>query len=410
VRERPSREESPGEEITHREFDVSGVMKSVMSSAWVANHFGGKNPSAWEIVPPFGGCVIPHLSIDVSRETTQRSESPLPENHPHKEGEPVPVEQIAPAADALPQPPQLERPEHTRLIVIANQKGGVGKTTTAVNLAAALALEHQEVLLIDMDPQGNASTALAIPHESGTPGTYEVLVNGTDIAEVVHPVAELPGLWAVPATVDLAGAEIEMVSQVARENRLRKLLRNYLSTHEQSHRRLDYVILDCPPSLGLLTLNALVAADELLIPLQTEYYALEGLTHLLGSVALVQEHLNPELSLTAILLTMYDGRTKLAPQVADEVRAHFPDQVMTAVIPRSVRISEAPSYGQTVLQYDPPSSGARAYHAAALELAGYPQAVHNPGSTADIDNMVDLTDSSPANDSNFDKSDKVTVS
>jgi len=210
--------------------------------------------------------------------------------------------------------------------------------------------------------------------------------------------------------VDLAGAEIEMVSQVARENRLRKSLQNYLPTHEQRHRRLDYVVLDCPPSLGLLTLNALVAADELLIPLQTEYYALEGLTHLLGSVALVQEHLNPELSLTAILLTMYDGRTKLAPQVADEVRTHFPDQVMTAVIPRSVRISEAPSYGQTVLQYDPPSSGARAYHAAALELAGYPQAVHNPGSTADIDNMVDLTDSSPANDSNSDKSDKVTVS
>jgi len=219
----------------------------------------------------------------------------------------------------------LPRPDRTRVMTVANQKGGVGKTTSAVNMAAALALHGLRVLVLDLDPQGNASTALGVPHQAGTPSIYEVLVDGVALAEVVQPVEGIPGLFCAPATIDLAGAEIELVS--------------------------------------------LVAAQEVFIPIQCEYYALEGLGQLVRNVELVQAHLNPALHISTILLTMYDGRTRLAAQVAEEVRTHFTDRVLRTLIPRSVRISEAPSYGQTVMTYDPGSSGALSYLEAARELA-----------------------------------------
>jgi len=262
------------------------------------------------------------------------------------------------------------RPTHTRVITVANQKGGVGKTTTAVNLAAALAQAGLTVLVIDNDPQGNASTALGVDHHGGTPSVYEVLVEDETLAAVVQQSGSIPRLWCAPATIDLSGAEIELVSLVARENRLRTAVDAYLE-HRRAHGldRLDYVLIDCPPSLGLLTVNAFVAAREVLIPIQCEYYALEGLSQLLKNVELIRNHLNPTLHVSTILLTMYDVRTNLAHQVADEVRQHFPAQTLRTTVPRSVRISEAPSYGQTVMTYDPGSSGALAYLAAARELA-----------------------------------------
>jgi chromosome partitioning protein len=263
----------------------------------------------------------------------------------------------------------LPRPAVTRVLTVANQKGGVGKTTTTVNLAAALALHGLRTLVIDLDPQGNASTALGLPHHAGTPSVYEVLVDGASLAEVVQPVDGFPDLHGVPATIDLAGAEIELVSLVARETRLHRALGAYLASEERAARRFDYVLVDCPPSLGLLTVNALVAAREVLIPIQAEYYALEGLGQLLRSIELVRAHLNPELAVSTILLTMYDARTRLAAQVADEVRTHFPELVLATSIPRSVRVSEAPSYGQTVMTYDPGSTGALSYLEAARELA-----------------------------------------
>ena len=263
----------------------------------------------------------------------------------------------------------LPRPERTRVFVVANQKGGVGKTTTTVNVAAALAQHGQRVLVVDLDPQGNASTALGIDHHRGTPSTYDALVDGKSFDEIVQPSPEIGGLYVVPATIDLAGAEIDLVSLVARESRLRKAIHAYAPVFDESEDRLDYVLVDCPPSLGLLTLNALVAADEMLIPIQAEYYALEGLGQLLETVEMVKAHLNPELVVSTILLTMYDARTRLAAGVAEEVRSHFGDQVLSTAIPRSVRISEAPSYGQTVMTYDPGSPGALSYLEAAREMA-----------------------------------------
>jgi chromosome partitioning protein len=248
--------------------------------------------------------------------------------------------------------------------VVANQKGGVGKTTSAVNLAAALALGGLSVLVVDLDPQGNASTALGIDHQPGTAGSYDVLIGGEPMADHVVESAEAPGLRVLPATIDLAGAEIELVSMVARENRLLRALKAYLAEHP-----CDYVFLDCPPSLGLLTLNALVAATEILIPIQCEYYALEGVSQLMRTINLVKGELNDSLRLSTVLLTMFDGRTRLAAQVANEVRTHFAAETLPTVIPRSVRISEAPSYGQTVLTYHPDSAGAKSYLKAAQEIA-----------------------------------------
>ncbi len=264
---------------------------------------------------------------------------------------------------------RLPKPADTRVFVVANQKGGVGKTTTAVNIAAALATKGLRVLVIDLDPQGNASTALNIDHSEGTPGVYEALVDGTDLDELVRPCPDLPGLTVLPASIDLAGAEIELVSLVARETRLDKALQSYLQDCEEAGDRIDYVLIDCPPSLGLLTVNALVAGREVLIPIQCEYYALEGLGQLVRNIDLVQRHLNPNLDITTILLTMFDARTRLSSGVADEVRKFFGEKVLRTAIPRSVRISEAPSYQQTILSYDATSSGALSYLEAAREIA-----------------------------------------
>ena len=268
--------------------------------------------------------------------------------------------------------PALPRPDATRVMVVANQKGGVGKTTSAVNIAAALAQLGQRVLVVDLDPQGNASTALGIEHHRGVPSTYDAVVEGTPLADVVVPCPEVDGLVGVPATIDLAGAEIELVSVVAREGRMLKAIAGHPqvgTADEVGEERLDYVFIDCPPSLGLLTLNALVAGAEMMIPIQAEYYALEGLGQLLETVEMVRQHLNPRLVVSTILITMYDGRTRLASGVADEVREHFGDQVLKTTIPRSVRVSEAPSYGQTVMTYDPGSPGALCYLDAAREIA-----------------------------------------
>ncbi|WP_405374947.1 MULTISPECIES: ParA family protein [unclassified Microbacterium] len=251
----------------------------------------------------------------------------------------------------------------TRVVTVSNQKGGVGKTTTTVNLAAGLASVGARVLVIDLDPQGNASTALGIPHSADVPSIYDVLIDEEALADVIQTSPESPNLLCAPSTIHLAGAEIELVSRVAREHRLRTAVEDYLADNH-----VDFIFIDCPPSLGLLTINAFTAATEVLIPIQCEYYALEGLSQLLGSVTMIQKHLNTKLHLSTILLTMYDGRTKLAQQVADEVRTHFPENVLATVIPRSVRVSEAPSFGQTVIAYDGQSAGAVAYREAAVEI------------------------------------------
>ncbi|MEU8049846.1 MULTISPECIES: ParA family protein [Micromonospora] len=256
----------------------------------------------------------------------------------------------------------MPRPERTRVMCVANQKGGVGKTTTTVNLAVALALHGNRVLVVDLDPQGNASTGLNVPHHTGVPDVYDCLINSVPLEEVAQGVEGIPNLWCVPATIDLAGAEIELVSVVARESRLSRAIDAYPG-------HFDYVFIDCPPSLGLLTVNALVAAQEVLIPIQCEYYALEGLNQLINNINLVRKHLNPRLDVSTILLTMYDRRTRLADAVEQDVRNHFGDKVLQAVIPRNVRVSEAPSYGQSVMTYDPGSRGATSYFEAAQEIA-----------------------------------------
>lgn len=279
----------------------------------------------------------------------------------------------------------------TRLVAVANQKGGVGKTTSVVNLAAALAEGGRSVLVIDLDPQGNASTALGVDHRSGITGTYELLIGTAELVDAVVPCPDVEGVSVVPATIDLAGAEIELVSVVAREYRLQKTLKSIGGAAAP-----DVVLIDCPPSLGLLTLNALVAADEVLIPIQCEYYALEGLGQLLTTVELVREHLNPEVEVTAILLTMADARTRLSAQVAEEVRGHFGRAVLDTAIPRAVRLSEAPSHGQTVLTYDPASPAAQAYRAAAQEFDGRGQKIDLTAGSVDkpqitVDNTAGIT-------------------
>jgi len=247
-----------------------------------------------------------------------------------------------------------------RILSIVNQKGGVGKTTTTVNLATALAAVGKRVLVIDFDPQGNASTGLGIEHGNREITSYDVVLNDISINEATQKTA-VPNLFIVPATIDLTGAEIEMVSLVKREFRLKNALDNCPTYY-------DYVLIDCPPSLGLLTLNALAASSAVLIPLQTEFYALEGLSHLMRTIKLVQGALNPELAIQGIVLTMYDRRNKFTEQIENDVRSYFTDKVYQTVIPRNIRMSEAPSHGKPALIYDMHCAGSKAYISLASEL------------------------------------------
>jgi chromosome partitioning protein len=261
---------------------------------------------------------------------------------------------------AVPVPP--EHPGIARIMAIANQKGGVGKSTTAVSLGAALSELGFRVLVVDLDPQGNASTGLGIRHEAREITVYDVIVSEASVEDAIVP-THVPLLSAVPSTIDLAGAEIELVSQFSRETRLKKALS---PIREGAY---DFVLLDCPPSLGLLTINALTAAEELIVPIQCEYYALEGLGQLLRNVSLVQQNINPGLRLSGIIMTMFDPRTKLSEQVVDEVRRYFGDLVYDVIIPRTVRLSEAPGFGQPITVYDPKSKGAESYRQLGREVA-----------------------------------------
>jgi chromosome partitioning protein len=308
---------------------------------------GGPNT----IVSAAGHRVRGGTDIDSVRESREPEDPPLAQEAKRA------VQILNPSGEI-----QMPRPPRTRILCVANQKGGVGKTTSVVNIAVALALHGNRVLVVDLDPQGNASTGLDVPHHSAIPDVYDCLVTETPMGEVAQAVSGIPNLWCIPATIDLAGAEIELVSMVARESRLQRALQAHDATY-------DYVFIDCPPSLGLLTVNALVAAHEVMIPIQCEYYALEGVQQLTNNIQLVKNHLNPVLDVTTVLLTMYDRRTRLADAVEQDVRAHFGDRVLTAVIPRNVRVSEAPSYGQSVMTYDPGSRGATSYFEAALEIA-----------------------------------------
>jgi chromosome partitioning protein len=249
----------------------------------------------------------------------------------------------------------------SHVIAIANQKGGVGKTTTAINLGASLAVAEKRTLVVDIDPQGNASSGLGITHRSSRPSVYDVLIGRSTVADAIVKDVHIPGLDVVPSTRDLVGAEIELVATPNRE----AILRNALVEVRDAY---DFILVDCPPSLGLLTLNTLTAADSVLIPIQCEFYALEGLSQLLNTVRLVQRGLNPNLDIEGVLLTMYDKRLNLSRQVADEARDYFGHKVYESTIPRNVRLAEAPSFGQPIVQYDVLSSGAEAYLALAQEV------------------------------------------
>ena len=289
--------------------------------------------------------IIDHIEV-VERETVK----PLVE----QEGPPTPIKTIKDKA------PVKHVVGQTKVMAIINQKGGVGKSTTAINLSAALGELGKQVLLVDLDPQGNSSSGLGIEKSQVHNCVYDVLLNDVAIEDVIIPdVGE--GLDLVPATINLAGAEVELVSEMARENRLKDAVGSLRGKY-------DYVFIDCPPSLGLLTVNALVAADKLLIPIQCEFYALEGVTKLLDSMKRVKTRLNPTLDIFGVLLTMYDGRTTLSRQVVEEVRSYFGKTVFTTLIPRTVKLSEAPSFGQPITQYDPSGKGAQSYVNLAKEV------------------------------------------
>lgn len=262
----------------------------------------------------------------------------------------------------------MAKPASLRIITVANQKGGVGKTTTTVNLAAALSMGGLRVAVIDLDPQGNASTALGVEHLENA-GIYEVLMGDLTMSQAIQKVKGFPSLECVSSSTSLAQAEIELVPMVAREMRLKDAIDELVTARMLAGDPLDYIFIDCPPSLGLLTINALTAAKEMLIPIQCEYYALEGLAQLLKTYELVKKRLNSSLKLSTFVLTMFDGRTRLANDVADEIRKHYPNELIDIPIPRAVRVSEAPGFNQTVMTYDASSPGAIAYMSVARELA-----------------------------------------
>ena len=330
---------------------------------------------AAEHEPP--GVIAPPDDVEPARPAAEAVPVPVPDVEPFTLAEPVvplpaeperePEAVVPPVVAPAPAPPSRPNPfirPLPRVLAIANQKGGVGKTTTTVNLGASLAVLGYRVLIIDLDPQGNATTGLGINSRNLESSIYDVLLHDTPLEDAIEP-SSLRNLFVAPATIDLAGAEIELVPAFSRELRLRRAI-------EGLGDDFDFTLIDCPPSLGLLTVNGLAAATEVVVPIQCEYYALEGLGQLLRNVNLVQQNLNPALELSAIVCTMYDARTKLAEQVVDEVRSHFAEKVCRNVIPRTVRLSEAPSFGQPIIVFDPSSRGALAYRELALEVSGGP--------------------------------------
>ncbi|MGO1592207.1 MAG: ParA family protein [Ancrocorticia sp.] len=264
---------------------------------------------------------------------------------------------------------QFKKPAHTRIIAVANQKGGVGKTTTAVNLAAGLAMGGLRVLVIDDDPQGNATTALGIENRDAVPTLYDVLTGKQSLLSIIRPTEALPSLYVAPSNISLSLVDVELADADDRRLRLRNSLNECLSNLQVHGKPMDYVLIDCPPSMSLLPINALVAANEVLIPVQTEYYALEGLSQLLRTIEAAKSAENPSLRISTILLTMVSKNTNLSAEVAANVREYFPHETLETEIPRSVRLAESPSYGETVITYEPRSPGAIAYRAAAHELA-----------------------------------------
>jgi chromosome partitioning protein len=344
-------------------------------------HYGRVAEGRWSIGPHLSGVrslmSSPHVPSDDGIVEPIVHQTPAEQQHERVSGvmDALPDEGKAsgdgssPTGPSDPEAPQpFGAPQYAsarpvpRVLAVANQKGGVGKTTTAVNLGASLADLGFRTLVVDLDPQGNASTGLGINARDVASSIYDVLLNDASMEDTIEPTS-LKNLFVAPANLDLAGAEIELVAAFSREMRLKRAIDSVQADY-------DFVLIDCPPSLGLLTINAFAAATEVLVPIQCEYYALEGLGQLIRNVELVRKSLNPALELTTLILTMYDARTKLADQVVDEVQSHFGNKVCRQIVPRNVRLSEAPSFGQPIIVFDPLSRGAQAYQALAVEVSG----------------------------------------